>query len=169
MYEQPSTPETLAWYRQGWPWFLIALPASAVIGGIATLILALQSPHALVVDDYYKEGLAINQQLHRQHAAALLGLTGLLRGDGKMLSLSMDSHAPLTTDSITLRIVHATRAELDQEITLQRQPDGRYTAKLPALRNGKWYLFLQPSDRSWEIRSGLTINGPFQAYLRPNS
>ena len=43
------------WYRQGWPWFLIALPASAVIGGIITIILAVNSPNALVVDDYYKE------------------------------------------------------------------------------------------------------------------
>jgi len=127
MYEQPATPETPAWYRQGWPWFLIALPASAVFGGIATFILALQSPNALVVDDYYKEGLAINQQLHRQNAAVQLGLAGLLRSNGKILSLSMDSHAALTISNITLRIVHATRADLDQEITLQRQPRTLYS------------------------------------------
>jgi len=168
MYEQPANPEAPPWYRQGWPWFLIALPASAVFGGIATFFLAVHSPNDLVVDDYYKEGLAINQQLELQHAATQLGLAGLLRSNGKILSLRMDGQAALSTNSMVLRFVHATRADLDKEIRLQRQPEGLYTTAMPALPNGNWYLYLQPSDQSWEIRSRLRINGPFQVYLQSN-
>ena len=47
------------WYRQGWPWFLIALPATAVVAGIATLVIAAKTFDGMVVDDYYKEGQAI--------------------------------------------------------------------------------------------------------------
>jgi hypothetical protein len=36
------------WYRQFWPWFLIALPMIAVIGGIVTLIIAVRSSDPLV-------------------------------------------------------------------------------------------------------------------------
>jgi hypothetical protein len=47
----PSPAENLPWYRQFWPWFIIALPASAVIAGFITLWLAMSRPDHLVVDD----------------------------------------------------------------------------------------------------------------------
>jgi hypothetical protein len=42
------------WYRQFWPWFIIALPASAVIASFITLWLAISNPVELVVteEDY---------------------------------------------------------------------------------------------------------------------
>ncbi len=39
------------WYRQVWPWVLIAIPLSAVIMGGITLWLALSNPDYLVVDE----------------------------------------------------------------------------------------------------------------------
>ena len=39
------------WYRQFWPWFIIALPASAVIASFITLWLAVSNPVTLVVDE----------------------------------------------------------------------------------------------------------------------
>jgi hypothetical protein len=41
------------------------MPATALFGGIATFWLAATTNNALVVDDYYREGKAINQQLAR--------------------------------------------------------------------------------------------------------
>ena len=38
----------LPWYRQFWPWFLLALPAAAVIGGILTVIIAVSNPDPLI-------------------------------------------------------------------------------------------------------------------------
>ena len=65
MYDATMNENQPPWYKQLWPWLLISLPASAVFGGIATFILAVNSPNALVADDYYKQGLAINQQTER--------------------------------------------------------------------------------------------------------
>jgi hypothetical protein len=57
MSDHPSndtqkTPDALVpWYRQFWPWFIIALPAAAVIASLFTLYLAVSNPDYLVVDD----------------------------------------------------------------------------------------------------------------------
>lgn len=50
MNTPPRDPSQVPWYRQFWPWFIIAIPGSAVIGGLITLWLALTHPEALVVD-----------------------------------------------------------------------------------------------------------------------
>ncbi len=46
----------LPWYRQFWPWFIIALPASAVIASFVSLWLAVSNPdHLVVTDDEYQQ------------------------------------------------------------------------------------------------------------------
>ncbi len=164
MQEQALDRDTQPWYRQGWPWALMALPASAVVAGIITLILAIQSPNALVVDDYYKEGLAINQQKQRLAAADAVGLRALLRYDGRQVQLTIDSSSAVASDTVELQIIHATRAELDQSLTLQRSGDV-YRGEIEELQAGSWYLRLQPSDLAWEVRGALRVEGSFQTLL----
>ena len=44
------------WYKQFWPWFIIALPASVVVASFFTLYLAISNPdHLVVTDDEYLE------------------------------------------------------------------------------------------------------------------
>lgn len=48
--------QNLPWYRQFWPWFIIALPASAVIASFITLWLAISNPdHLIVTDNEYRQ------------------------------------------------------------------------------------------------------------------
>lgn len=155
-----STP----WYRQPWPWLLIIPPGGAVIGGILTIILAVQSPNAMVVDDYYKEGLAINQQKHRLDTASELHLSAFLRSDGQRLELTMDGNAQ-AEEELMLQFIHATRADLDHSIQLKALGDGRFSAPAPALPAGIWYLRLQSADMSWEIRARVRTGEKFQARL----
>ena len=52
----PASAHELPWYRQFWPWFIIALPAAAVIASFITLWLAVSHPDQLVVsDDQYQQ------------------------------------------------------------------------------------------------------------------
>jgi len=161
--------DVLPWYKQMWPWFLITLPASAVVGGIATVIIAVNSPNALVVDDYYKAGLAINQHKQRFSTASEMQLTGLLRSDAATVSVALTATEPLTEKTLVLQVIHATRSELDRTVLLQRDTTGNYRAPLPALPAGTWYLTLQNQEQTWEIRSRISIDGPFQAHLAPVS
>ena len=41
--------DTKPWYRQFWPWFIIALPASAVVASLYTVSLAVRTTDSLVV------------------------------------------------------------------------------------------------------------------------
>jgi len=56
----PDTP----WYRQFWPWFIIALPASVVVASFVTLWLAISNPdHLVIEDDEYQQ---LNSELKAQ-------------------------------------------------------------------------------------------------------
>jgi len=69
------------WYRHPEPWLLLMAPLAAVIGGYPTLWLALNSNHSLVVDDYYREGRAINQTFARDAQAERFGLMARIDTD----------------------------------------------------------------------------------------
>ena len=47
--------DTEPWYRQFWPWFLIAIPAAAVVGGIVTIILAVQTAEPVLSETPHVE------------------------------------------------------------------------------------------------------------------
>ena len=63
-YVQVAPGQDLPWYRQFWPWFIIALPAAAVIAGFVTLWLAISRPDYLVVDE--EEYRRLNSSLKAQ-------------------------------------------------------------------------------------------------------
>ena len=66
--------DSLPWYKERWTWLLMLMPATAIVAGFITLWLAITSFDGLVADDYYKQGLAINQTLARANAAQERGL-----------------------------------------------------------------------------------------------
>ena len=59
----PAQQDTVPWYRQFWPWFIIALPTVVVIASLLTVYIAVSHPDPLVDGDYYRHGLTINERL----------------------------------------------------------------------------------------------------------
>ena len=165
MYDTAMPEDQSPWYKQFWPWLIISLPASAVIGGIATIIIAVNSPNALVADDYYKQGLAINQQTERLRVASELGLEGLLRGDDKHLQLELQVDDLQLPASLKLEFSHATREELDRSFTLERMDTNIYRIPYEPLQAGNWYIRLLPEDSQWELRGNARIDDGLQARL----
>jgi hypothetical protein len=123
----------LPWYRQAWPWLVMLPPAVAVVGGIATITLAITSNDGVVAADYYKRGLAINDQLARTQRAATLGIAGTLTVEGiaggDNVRVHLASREPMPADAtLKLRLVHPGRSGADREATLARSAvaaDGR--------------------------------------------
>ncbi|NND90235.1 MAG: FixH family protein [Granulosicoccus sp.] len=160
------------WYRYGWPWFLISIPfVSMALGGMM-LYLGLTANNSLVVDDYYKEGKAINQRIDRDRTAALLGLHATLRPSQEGLILEVAQRAPelpaslqddlaaATADfrwpeTLQIRWVHVTQAERDGETLLQSLGGERYLApgvQLPG--SGRFRIHIQPRDDApWRLFS----------------
>jgi len=85
---QTMTNDTQPWYRHRWPWLLMIGPVAVLIAGFITTWISFAGADALVVDDYYKKGKAINQDLRRDRAAAALGLSASMRYDASLGQLS---------------------------------------------------------------------------------
>ncbi len=136
-----------AWYRERWPWILMAGPALVVIACLITAWLAIRSDDGLVADDYYKQGLAINQTLSRSDAAARLGIKAeLYLADGRVRVLL---GAAAGRGALTLRLLHPTRAGMDQSLNLSAVEPGVYEGQLQALQPGRWHVVLE--DRDWRL------------------
>lgn len=139
------------WYRQGWPWFLIAIPAVAVAASLVTVWIAVSTSDGLVVDDYYQEGKAIEKTMARSVLAARLGLAAevTIRAEEIVLGLSATDAASMP-ETLLLTISHPTRAGHDQSLVLTRR-DGVFVAPLAPLSAGRWHLQLEDGARTWRM------------------
>jgi hypothetical protein len=145
------------WYREPWVWLLIALPMSAVIGGIATIVIAVSTSDGLVVDDYYKRGKAINRDLARDRMAALYRLEADFdfEAHGRRVDLRLKARDYILPEALMLSLLHPTRKGFDQRIRLVRTEAGRYTGGLDALTPGNWYVQLEADD--WRLSGKLRM------------
>lgn len=138
------------WHREPWPWILMAGPAAVVVAGAVTIWLAVTTSDGLVADDYYKRGLAINQELGRDQAALNLGITaGIETRDGVLrVRLTSLGAAP---EALFAQLVHPTRAGHDQRLRLPRVAPGVYEAGLPVLPAGRWRIVLEDPRGEWRV------------------
>ncbi len=143
--------DTEPWYKQFWPWVLIGLPGSVVIACMVTIVIAVKTQDGMVVDDYYKEGLAINQSLERDKNAAALGVSAILRlsPEADLFDLQLLGNAK--PGPVRLQLLHATIANLDQSVDLKIVGNEVLSADIAPLRAGKWYLQLESAEGNWRI------------------
>ncbi len=135
------------WYREPWPWILMTGPAIVVAASLVTAWLALRSDDGLVVDDYYKRGLAINRTLRRSDTAARLGVTARLDlADGRIRVLLGAAGAPAV---LSLRLLHPTRSGMDQNLNLPAVQPGEYEVQAQPLLAGRWHVVLEGAD--WRL------------------
>jgi len=146
-----TTPPT-PWYREPWPWLLMAGPAIVVVAGFVTLGMAINSADGLVADDYYKEGNAINMTMHRDVRARELGYHArvAMAGEGGQISLAFSEAAP-PVPKLKLMLNHPTRSGFDRAIVLTRQDDGRYAGIMPAVEAGRWSAILDDEGQAWRL------------------
>jgi len=96
-------------------------PAAAVVGGAVLLWLAVTTYDGLVSDNYYKEGVAINQVLRRDERAAELGYRAhaSLSEDGTHVRVLLRrTSQSVSPEAVQLRLAHPTRAGHDQVVVL---------------------------------------------------
>lgn len=148
------------WYRHPWPWILMAGPVIVVIAGFITLYLAVISNDGLVDDDYYKQGLAVNQVTARKQNAVRQGLQAdlMLSTDGKQIRILLRGKPDtVLPDVLNLRIAHPTRAGVDQYVLLRSDGVGSYSGKLSALLSGRWRIALEDEKGEWRLTGDWNI------------
>lgn len=147
------TTDNRPWYKERWPWFLMAGPAVVIVAGFITLWLAVDSNDGLVSDDYYKQGLAVNQSMKRDHQAGNLGLhADVMRADQNVrLLLATESELALPK-TITLKLAHPTRAGHDQLVEMTMEAQGLYTGKLMEDIAGRWLVSIEDPAGQWRLQ-----------------
>ncbi|MEX0943922.1 MAG: FixH family protein [Pseudomonadales bacterium] len=162
-----------AWYRQVWPWVLILIPFTAVLFGIFMITVATNYPDDLVVDDYYKDGMAINRSLEMDNRADEMGIVAhleLVGADriGFIIEGASDS-------AVVLNIRHVTDRSQDKKVLLLpdennlyvSRPDENATYQMAMGSKGVWYLDLEGVDSHWRLKArietpvtALTMSAP---------
>lgn len=141
-------------------WLLVGVPAAAVIMGVVIVALASNGPTDLVRDDYYKAGLAINEDLTAEEAGEALGLTASLttRGPGRMLVVVSQRQEPFdTVQELVIELPHPTLAEKDLRFSAPAVAPGRWVALAPRFEGART-LLAYPPDGRWRLkRVGLQL------------
>lgn len=163
--------ENRPWYRQFWPWFLIALPGSVVIASFVTLAIAIRHSDAVVRDDYYKEGLAINQMLNREQQARVMQLTATLTWHPASGEIRVTLPARIVDQRLQLHWLHPLKRQMDRDIVLIRRSEEHgaannavYGGQVDALFDGRFYVQLEnitaDSNNAWRLRGEITAPTP---------
>lgn len=140
------------WYTHPWPWLLMVGPFLVIVAGIYTTWLAVSRPDALVVDDYYKQGKAINQDLRRDRVAADMKLAADVRYDAAAGKLSGTLRGlDRQTDKLFISLIHSTRPEKDLKLQAQADQDGNFSVELPMLDMARWQVLIEGERRDWRL------------------
>lgn len=145
--------DTRPWYKERWPWILMAGPAVVIVAGVITVYYAVTSNDGLVTDDYYKQGLAVNQRLQRDREASQLGLhADLMRAD-QHLRLLVNATAEVSLPpSLSVRLAHPTRAGQDQLVQMTAEGQGLYVGKLAGELGGRWRVTVEDPAGQWRLQ-----------------
>jgi len=136
------------WYREAWPWLLMAGPAAVLVAGAVTTWIAFASADGLVAEDYYKQGMAINRRLAREDAAQHRGIAATVHLQPGSVRVELRGAAP---EALFVHLAHATRAGHDVRLRLTPGADGVYAAALPPLPAGRWRAAIEDARGAWRI------------------
>lgn len=144
------------WYREPWPWILMAGPVTVIVAGIFTAWIAYTRGDTLISDDYYRKGLAAAQTLASSEHAQAMGLQASVRlsaDDSVSVTLNADARADekfAAPAEIRLTLSHPTRAGLDQTQILTLE-GGAYRGRLHLPASGHWLLLLESEAQGWRL------------------
>ncbi len=164
MRDDRSSPAARPWTREPWPWILMSGPAIVVVAGFVTLGIALATDDGLVADDYYKQGLAVNQVLRREARARELGIsaTATIRGGSVRLALR-GTNGPVP--ELRLLLIHPTRSGRDQNVVLHASGSAYEGRFVPAPGEPR-LLVLEDAGSLWRLTGSWNGREP-RAELMP--
>ena len=165
--------DTQPWYRQFWPWFIIALPASAVIAGLTTLWISMQTTDSLVLIPRDGVKTEADRQVAAARLASELGLAAIVdidRNTGVVTAVMRRGELRDTPVTLEFEMSHPAFADRDRLITLNKAiPDGEgnpvWVGHFISLPEGRYYAVLKSSE--WRLSAEWT--GEATLALRPDN
>lgn len=154
------------WYKQAWPWFLISLPATAVIAGVITFVIAYKTFDGLVPDDFKRDGRIMAQVRDREEQASRLGLQAEINiaqsDEGETVVVHLKAQHPdealLSASLLRLSFIHPTQDEHDLVLSLLAQGDGVFSGiNTQVLKQGQWIIQLEDESQAWRLKGTITL------------
>lgn len=166
---QQTTPRK-PWYKNTWLLFLLVFPAASIVMGSITLYLALSRPVSVVQDNYYKEGLAINQQMQAIEKAQEQGITLQLVLSKGMATVEVNQTLPSSTQQLSLYLSHNLNDKLDRKLIANRVSEQQFATTMQALPAGIWYISVTPADeqQQWRIKGKINNQKQHKFLLTAN-
>ena len=160
--------DTTPWYRQFWPWFILAILSWGVISASITLTVALKNPPHMMTGDYAELGKALVDTHVRADRAEALGLAGTLRSEQGAWRLRFDREASeVSLESLLLLIQHPTDTTRDRQVVLRRSAPGEYRADAFDIPD-RGRLIVSDLEQTWWISSSYRRQGDvLEAALKP--
>jgi uncharacterized protein len=139
-------------------WIMWLLPASAVVAGLATLVIALRSADRPLPANYHWEGERLDRDFALASNAALHGIEVTFeRNAGSGECSAILRNAPDDPAALNILFASGTDAGLDRVILLRRSELGKYRGACAPLAAGRWRVALEDSAGAWAIRT--QVNG----------
>ena len=132
----------------------MAGPAVVIVAGFVTAWLAIKSNDGLVEDNYYKVGLAVNQQLQQKKLAGELGLQAELSYDKSTNTIRIlltGIQASALPEFLQLKLIHPTRKGEDQTVEVKREGKSFLGQLLAIPSTGRWNVILDDPVAGWRM------------------
>ena len=164
--------DTVPWYRQFWPWFIMAIPASAVVAGLYTVWIAMQTTDSLVVQSDDGMNVVTERNTAAEREAVRLGLSAYvdINPETGAVVVTMTSAANIDLPgSLELKMRHPTMASRDATIELLRAMpnsagDPNWAGHFLTPPSGRYFLTLS-SGNTWRLST--EWSGQLQIRLEP--
>lgn len=148
-FEKDTTP----WFKQFWPWFLISIPATTIVYCMLMIYTAINTENSLVSDNYYKDGLAINQSLALDNKASELNLSAKISfNETGRVALTLEGDLTPAPSFLTLKLLHPTVDGQDSETKLLPEPGNTYSTQFEKPLTGRWYIDIIAQDQTWRLK-----------------
>ena len=166
--------DTKPWYRQFWPWFIIAIPASAVVAGLTTVWIALQTTDSLVLQSEDGVRNASDRQIAAERLASELGLAAIVAiepATGVVTAVMRSGDLDTAPATLEFELSHPAFADRDLAIRLNKAlPDEAgnpvWVGHFVTVPSGRYYAVLR-SGEAWRLTA--EWRGEDSLTLRPGS
>ncbi len=161
------------WHQEPWMLLVIGGPLLVVIAAIITGVIAWRSQDKVVSNDYYRQGLHIDQDLARDAKARLYNMDAqltLVQGQNLQLQLQGAVKLPPFAILVIASGKNGLQAnEAQYKITMQQVRPGLYAAALPlALQQDASHWHVKLSGDDWRLTARWQ-HGAQHVALRPQA
>ena len=133
-------------------WLIWVLLGAAVIGGLATLAIALRHADRQLPATYHWEGERLDHDFALARAAAAHGIEVTLTHAAGQCTATL-RNAPGDPQRLTALFANTADPGLDRVILLSRVAAGEYRGACTPLPDGRWRVALEDDAGQWSIRA----------------